>query len=240
MGAVKLNLARDPRNLVTSVFLVFPLFLAYQLGVLLVYPMVNGADFLTRILLEDLRLSRTAYLGYVAASAVAFAIAMVLLRRRNRVDLRMFLPMFLESAIYALTMGSLIILVMTKIFRIEPHLASGIASQGLVARMVMSVGAGVWEEAVFRLALLTGLVVFAERVVGMRRIFALLLGLLISAVLFSAVHHIPPHGDPLRLGIFVFRLLAGVFFGVLYWVRGFAVAAYTHALYDIYVLILRP
>ena len=31
-----------------------------------------------------------------------------------------------------------------------------------------------------------------------------------------------------------------VFFGLLFWFRGFAVAAYTHALYDIYVLVLKP
>ena len=79
-----------------------------------------------------------------------------------------------------------------------------------------------------------------ERVVGMRRFFALAVALGVSSFLFSAAHHIPPYGDPLQLGVFTFRLLAGVFFGLLFWFRGFAVAAYTHALYDIYVLILRP
>jgi len=39
--------------------------------------------------------------------------------------------------------------------------------------------------------------------------------------------------------VFVFRVLAGCFFGMVYWFRGFAVAVYTHALYDIYVLLLR-
>jgi len=34
-------------------------------------------------------------------------------------------------------------------------------------------------------------------------------------------------------------LLAGVVFGVLYKVRGFAVAVYTHAFYDIFVLVIR-
>jgi len=62
----------------------------------------------------------------------------------------------------------------------------------------------------------------------------------VSSFLFSAAHHIPPYGDPLAVGVFTFRFLAGVFFGLLFWFRGFAVAAYPHALYDIYVLILRP
>jgi hypothetical protein len=41
------------------------------------------------------------------------------------------------------------------------------------------------------------------------------------------------------VGLFTFRLLAGVFFGLLFWFRGFAVAVYTHALYDVYVLLVR-
>jgi membrane protease YdiL (CAAX protease family) len=68
---------------------------------------------------------------------------------------------------------------------------------------------------------------------------ALILGLAVSSLLFSAMHHIPPYGDPLRLGIFTFRCLAGICFGLLFWFRGFAVAVYTHALYDLYVLLVR-
>jgi len=66
---------------------------------------------------------------------------------------------------------------------------------------------------------------------------ALVLAFGISSFIFSAVHHIPPYGDPLHLDVFTFRFLAGICFGLLFWFRGFAVAAYTHALYDIYVLV---
>ena len=47
------------------------------------------------------------------------------------------------------------------------------------------------------------------------------------------MHHIPPYGDPLHLGVFMFRVLAGACFGLLFWFRGFAIAVYTHALYDL-------
>jgi len=152
-------------------------------------------------------------------------------------------------------MGSVIVFVMTRVFHIEPRLvvggalaptwpapslAAGLASQGLVARMVMSVGAGVWEEATFRLGLLSGLRSLAGRVVGMRPIFAAAFAFGLSSAIFSAVHHIPPYGDPFSIGVFTFRMLAGVFFGLLFVFRGFAVAVYTHALYDLYVLVLHP
>ena len=78
-----------------------------------------------------------------------------------------------------------------------------------------------------------------ERALGWGRWVALVLAFVISSLAFSAVHHIPPYGDPLTVGVFTFRALAGVCFGLLYWFRGFAVAVYTHALYDVYVLLLR-
>jgi membrane protease YdiL (CAAX protease family) len=233
----------DPRNLLTSLVLVFPLFLIYQIGVLFTLPVLNGADFLTVFLFRNLGLSTSAYLGYTAAVAIAFAVAVGFLRRKQRFDTKLIFPVLIESAIYALTMGSLIVFVMTKALGISPHLAGGagglIASQGFGTRFVMSLGAGVYEEAVFRLGIMTGVAVLLEKVLGLGRWVAVIIALLVSAVLFSAMHHIPPYGDPLHLGVFLFRVLAGIFFGLVFWYRGFAVAVYTHALYDIYVLLVR-
>jgi hypothetical protein len=230
----------DPKNLLTSLVLVFPLFLIYQVGVLFTLPVLNGADFLTVFLFRNVGLSTRAYLGYTIGVAVAFAIAVALLRRKQRFDPKLILPVFVESAIYALTMGSLIVFVMTKVLHVSPRLAGGmIASQGLGTRFVMSLGAGVWEETVFRLGIMTGVALLLERVLGLGRWVAMILALVVSAGLFSAMHHIPPYGDPLQLGVFVFRVLAGIFFGLIFWFRGFAIAVYTHALYDIYVLLVR-
>jgi membrane protease YdiL (CAAX protease family) len=234
----------DPRNLLTSLVLVFPLFLVYQIGVLFTLPVLNGADFLTVFLFQHLGLSPTAYLGYTAAVAITFAVAVAVLRKRQRFDPKLIVPVLIESAIYALTMGSLIVFVMTKALGISPHLAGGasggfVASQGLGTRFVMSLGAGVYEEAVFRLGIMAGVAVLLEKVLGLRRWIAVTVALLVSAVLFSAMHHIPPYGDPFTISVFTFRVLAGVFFGLVFWFRGFAVAVYTHALYDIYVLLVR-
>jgi membrane protease YdiL (CAAX protease family) len=234
---------RDPRNLLTSLVLVFPLFLVYQVGVLFTLPVLNGADFLTVFLFRDLGLGTGAYLAYTGAIALAFAIAVGVLRRKQHFDPRLVIPVFVESAIYALTMGSLIVFVMTRVLGVSPRLAvedAGlVASQGLGTRFVMSLGAGVYEETVFRLGLMTGIVVLLAKVVGIRRWIAIAIALVVSSILFSAMHHIPPHGDPLHMGVFLFRVLAGVFFGLVYWLRGFAVAVYTHALYDVYVLVVR-
>jgi membrane protease YdiL (CAAX protease family) len=238
---VKVKAQHGPRNLLTSLVLVFPLFVIYQVGVLFTLPLLNGADFLTVFLFRKVGLSMTAYLAFTAAVTVLFAITVGVLRRKQRFDPGLIVPVVIESAIYALTMGSLIVFVMTKLFGISPQLAGGgmIASQGLGTRAVMSIGAGVYEEAVFRLLLLGGIVVVLEKILGFGRWVAIVAAFVLSSLLFSAMHHIPPYGDPLHLGVFTFRFLAGICFALLFWFRGFAVAVYAHAFYDLYVLLVR-
>ncbi len=231
--------ADNPRNLLTSLILVFPLLAIYQVGVLFTLPMLNGADFLTTLLFHTFGLTVRGYLVFLGVVTALFFVAVAILRRKQRFNGKIVIPVILESSIYALTMGSLIILIMTKVLHLSPKLAAGVAEQGIVTRLVMSIGAGVYEETVFRLGLLGGLAALFGKAFRARNWLAVPAAFLISAVLFSAMHHIPPYGDPFGLGIFTFRLLAGVFFGVLFWFRGFAVAVYTHALYDIYVLLIR-
>ena len=59
------------------------------------------------------------------------------------------------------------------------------------------------------------------------------------ALLFSLAHYVGPGGDTFAIHSFLFRFLAGALFGIIFLGRGLAVAVYTHAIYDIYVLVLR-
>jgi len=229
----------SPRNLLTSLVLVFPLFLVYQVGVLFTLPMLNGADFVTTLLFATLGLTLKGYLVFLGAVILAFVLALALLKRNQQFNGGGFLPVILESTIYALTMGSLIILLMTRVLGISPTLAAGLPDQGIFARLVMSLGAGVYEELVFRLGLLSGCVAIFNRLLGMSRWAAVVGAFLVSSVVFSLVHYLPPTGDPFAFGSFTFRVLAGMAFAVLFKLRGLAVAVYTHAFYDIFVLVLR-
>jgi len=227
------------RNLLTSLILVFPLFLIYQLGVLFTLPLLNGADFVTTFLFTSLGLTLKGYLLFLAVVVSLFAIVVGLLKRKQQFNGRVFLPVLLESVIYALTMGSLIVLVMTKVLGFPPTLAAALQRQGFVGRTVMSLGAGVYEETVFRLGLLGGGIAVFEKLLGMSRWAAVLGAFILSSAVFSFVHYLPPLGDAFSFGSFTFRLLAGVVFGLLFKLRGFAVAVYTHAFYDIFVLVVR-
>ncbi len=113
------------------------------------------------------------------------------------------------------------------------------ATHALMADVVTGVGAGIYEELVFRLILICLLMVLFQDLGGMNHQNAIVLSVLISAALFSAHHHIIfmdgqlGRSAPFNWTEFGFRTLAGVYFAALFAIRGFGITAGTHAFYDI-------
>ncbi|HEX9104140.1 MAG TPA: CPBP family intramembrane glutamic endopeptidase [Polyangia bacterium] len=226
----------------TSLLLVFPLFVVYQIGVLSMPSTYNGADLVTSQMLHLLHGNARTYFLINVALALAFVVLVLILRKKNTFDPRLFVPVLFESAIYALTMGSLICFVMIDLLHIDPKLAiacaAGPEQASPAAKVVLSLGAGVHEEILFRLIMVGGGVWLFERAIGLRRWLSIALAFAVSSVLFSAAHHVIG-GEPFRVGAFTYRVLCGLVFATIFQTRGFAVAVYTHALYDIYVLLVR-
>ena len=208
-------------DLEASLVLVFPLFLAYELGALAVNR-VNGADRVTRALYVVVG-SRALYLLVHAAVAVAFLLWIRRGARWSALRLDVVAPLVLEAAIYALTLGTLVTLVVDRLLGLA--IGAGGASD-----VVAALGAGVHEEAVFRLALIGGTVALLR---GLPRNATVALALAGSAVLFALAHHLA--GEPWSLHAFAFRCVAGVAFGLIFWFRSFAHAVYAHVLYDLIV-----
>jgi len=223
----------------TALVFVFPLLLAYEVGVLF-SDAVNGVDFVTRGLIALAGGSRSTYLMIHLGLVVAYLVAILLLRHHRRLDLGAFLPMILESSIYALTLGSLIVFVMESLIGLSRSLSIAAAIDlGRVGQLVViSLGAGVHEELVFRLLLFGGLA-WLMQTVGAKRGVAVTVAMLASALLFSLAHHLGPHGEDLDAAVFAYRALAGAVFALIFYYRSFAHAVYTHFLYDLYVLVLR-
>lgn len=106
---------------------------------------------------------------------------------------------------------------------------------GIGTQLMLSLGAGLYEELLFRVLLVGALALLGERVLGWRRREAGIMACVVGALLFSGFHYIGPFGDPWQLASFTFRFLAGLVFSALYLTRGFGITAWTHALYDVYV-----
>ena len=68
----------------------------------------------------------------------------------------------------------------------------------------------------------------------------MVVAVLLTSLLFSIAHNVGPYGERFAWFNFIFRVLAGVFFSVLFVYRGFGIAAGTHAFFDILVGLMRP
>jgi membrane protease YdiL (CAAX protease family) len=114
----------------------------------------------------------------------------------------------------------------------------GPGSPGPAVEMIIGfLGAGIYEEALFRLLLfsgLFGLFTLAE----LSEPWCFSLAAAGSSLLFAAAHHLGPSGEPLNAGYFAFRVAAGVYFAAVYRYRGFGIAVGGHAFYDVIVGLL--
>jgi membrane protease YdiL (CAAX protease family) len=106
-----------------------------------------------------------------------------------------------------------------------------------VTDLISFLGAGIYEETLFRLLLFSGLVALLRRLEFPGWAAAALAGLL-SALLFALAHHVGPCGETFEAYVFLFRTLAGLYFAAVYRLRGFGVAVGAHAGYDVLVGLL--
>jgi len=119
-----------------------------------------------------------------------------------------------------------------------------VKSRSLLANIVTGIGAGIYEELIFRLILMCLLMMLFQDIIRLDHKNSVILSVLISAALFSAHHHIVfVNGQfaattPFTWTEFGFRTIAGVYFAVLFAVRGFGITAGTHAFYDIIATII--
>ena len=106
-----------------------------------------------------------------------------------------------------------------------------------LARTVSFVGAGIYEEVLFRLLALP-LAFVGLRLLLVPDRWATVAAVLLTSLLFSLAHHVGPGAESFRWFSFVFRTIAGLFFAVLFVLRGFGVTVGSHAAYDILVGVL--
>jgi membrane protease YdiL (CAAX protease family) len=117
--------------------------------------------------------------------------------------------------------------------------ATAQAQPSLLADIVTGIGAGIYEELLFRLILICVLLLLFQDVFGLGKNNSIVLAVLVSAALFGAHHHLdfltgrPNQADFFDWPKFIFRTMAGVYFAALFAIRGFGITAGTHAFYDI-------
>ena len=171
--------------------------------------------------------------GFVVLGLVLLVagVAIFFYERDQHIPLRAryFAWMVGESAVYAVVVALTVSTLVGMLFMAAPAVGD------LWTRLALSIGAGVYEELVFRVLLVGGLYGLF-RYLFEQSVVAYPLAAVLGAAIFSFVHYIGPFGDVFTLASFAFRFLFGLALNGLFLWRGFGVAAWTHALYDVMVV----
>jgi len=226
--------SRDPA---VGLFAVLPLWLLYEVLRWQLAPLErNGAE---DLLLHQLqRLDPRVLLVLRAALGLLVLGSAISLLRRNIPWLQVAAKNAAEGSLYGLLLGPLASWMTSgavRVLDLQVWAAGQSGRRGLASDLIGSIGAGLFEELVFRLGLMSLLLWLGLRVVRawtLPRWLAGLAAVLLSALVFAWFHHLC--GEPFDRSRFWFRTMAGVLLGALMWFRGFGVCVYTHTLYDTY------
>lgn len=231
----------------TAAALSLPLLVIYGLGTILLPEARNGVDLVSSLLASAFRAMGAGqsapvaayYAGFYGLLAAANVGLVVYLRRKGQFEGRVFVPLLIECSVYAVIVGTLSSTLTRQVLE-TIHAAAVLPlaateKMGAITGIFVSAGAGLHEEFVFRLVGIGGV---ARAWLGPKwheQLGKVALIVVVSSLLFSAVHHIV---EDFAFQVFLFRTIAGLVFAVLYLLRGFAVAAWTHALYDVWVIVI--
>tara|TARA_B100000941_G_scaffold252294_1_gene199324 strand:+ start:107 stop:802 length:696 start_codon:yes stop_codon:yes gene_type:complete len=218
------------KSLFYSLIITFPLFIFYEIGIFYMFQAnipysKNGADVLIEEFINMLGLN-----GYYAASSILFIVFFLILyfQRKNfktfKISSKYLSLMIMESFLYAV----LLVLLLQNIY-----LSQGVNMNNL-NNFILSIGAGLYEELIFRFFLLFFLSKSFIFIFKMKEFSSLLLSIIASSVLFSLFHYIGQ--ESFNSYSFTLRFIAGIYLSLIYINRGFGIVALTHAFYDLFVI----
>jgi hypothetical protein len=110
-------------------------------------------------------------------------------------------------------------------------------ARALIDRIALGIGAGVYEELVFRLILVSVLVMIGVDLLKIDRVSVAVIAITISSFAFAAHHHHPIGVEPFEISRFAFRTVAGAYLALVFWYRGYGAAAGCHAAYNVVLVI---
>ncbi|MFA6618896.1 MAG: CPBP family intramembrane glutamic endopeptidase [Candidatus Neomarinimicrobiota bacterium] len=230
------NYFKHSSSLLFGVIISIPLAIYYEISMIMVnrgyeVEVRNAADALFRRLFSQL--------GYEGplAGILLFAILFIVAafsqgahKEQKGIKIQwIYYPVLVaESLLYAVLLLGLMSISMSAL---APSMSLSLVDIGY------SLGAGVYEELLFRALLLNALLFIVGKIPGRKNLWKVI-AVFLTAFLFSAAHYIGASADIFFWSTFLTRSLGGLLLGFVFMFRGLGPAVYTHAIYDIFVYIL--
>jgi Type II CAAX prenyl endopeptidase Rce1-like len=239
-----------------GLYFLLPLLVLYELGTLWLAP--EGDQRLPPIVAESLLDRFFQWFGVTgfhlpAIIAVVVLFCLHLVRRDPwRPEPKLYAVMWVESFAWALPLFVFAMVLVREMSGSSDALQAiagpaASSASGLgpwKQEMVFSIGAGIYEELLFRLIGLALLHMLFVDVLALPEKYGGAASIALSAVAFSLYHFVQMNPqtwvgftiENVDWGRFAFYTLAGVYLALIYVIRGFGMVVGTHALYDVMIV----
>lgn len=228
---------RNTHSLLYSYLISLPLLLLYEILIFVSQP---DSEHVVRISVDVWIKTLFSYFGQNVLSITLIFVALfglfVLYRERHKLTglkASYFGVMLIEASAYAFFLAIIISNTVSALLQmIQPETVESLTT---LQQLALSLGAGLYEELFFRVILVSALL-FLFKFIFSKQWLSYTVAMILAALIFSAVHYVGALGDPFNLGSFLFRFLFGLALNAVYIWRGFGMAAWTHAIYDLMIV----
>ena len=235
---IELSYFNYSKHIISSSVLLTPFIILYELISFLKfyekdYIIRNSADAILRDIFIKLTNNFFDYYSFLLFIFITF---IFIYYKKDLSDftirLGSFIFMFLESILYSLIL--IIVLNGLDVFFSNPH----IKYSDIVLSFYLCIGAGIWEEILFRFILIS-IFMSIFNFLKIDKGYNILLSVIFSAFFFSLFHYIGYNPDTFILNSFIIRFFGGFILGYIYIFRGLGIVALTHFFYD-FILVSLP
>lgn len=220
------------KSLHYSLILTLPALAIYEVGILILFKnsffeLRNSGEVLIRSLFESLGLTNP----YVISGILLCVFAIVMIRgykieKKPGIHADYIVYMLVESMLW----GSLIYIALQLFTQLPLQV---IALEQKIANINLAIGAGIFEELIFRLVVIGALLVILERGINLSPRFAVPIAIFFAAIVFAAFHLFM---EVYSFPIFSQRVVGGILLGCLYYMRGYGISVYAHIIYNFLIL----
>jgi len=227
------NYIEKSRSPLYSFLMVIPLLLLYEFLIIETGSTVrNGADVLTKFIFSFAGINGMIGFSVILFGAFSYVIYRDTVQGNKHVSTLYFFFMTIESIIYAFILGPLVAKLTSELLYSKLSTISGIS---IKEQLVVSLGAGIYEEFVFRFLLVSFFIYIFTKIKGFPKYASVGFAVIWASLFFSGFHYIGAYSYTFHISTFMFRFLAGIVLSLLYYFRGFGVVVYVHTFYDILI-----
>ena len=200
-----------------SFLFTLPLFFLYEINILFlswddILVVRNGADFLMRNILESFDIYGLYGLGLVFFLGLLVTyIFFIKEDQQQEVNVNFLFIMLAESMLWSVVLYFLLFKFM--VLLMNP------VGKTILQQVTLAIGAGIYEEFLFRVLLIAGLSGILGFVFMWDKTFKNIIAVVLSGGIFSAFHFMGEYGDFFSMELFLIRFFAGLILGVLYMYR---------------------